>query len=164
MVRRLAAADAEAYAMLRREMLLEAPLAFTASPESDVASDAARVAAALAQPGFAILAAFEQAELAAVAGLDREKQPKRAHLAWVWGVYTRPSSRRRGLGRKVVSAAIEAARGWPGVAGVQLAVSERSGAARALYESLGFVAWGVEPDAVRVGGQSSAETHMRLTF
>ena len=42
-IRPLTADDAEEYAALRRESLLDAPLAFTASPEDDKASSAAGV-------------------------------------------------------------------------------------------------------------------------
>jgi RimJ/RimL family protein N-acetyltransferase len=62
----------------------------------------------------------------------------------------------------VVSAAIETARTWPRIEAVILTVSENAPAARALYESLGFIPWGFEPDALRVDGRSYAETHMRL--
>ena len=161
MIRQLAVEDAAAYVALRRTMLLDTPWAFSASPESDRGSSVESVVQSLARPGFAIVGAFEPDGLAAVAGLNREDKPKRAHIAWIWGVYTAPRKRRHGLSRGVLSAVIEVARTWPGVACVQLSVSERSPEARALYESLGFEAWGVEPDAIRIDARSYAETHMR---
>ena len=161
MVRRLQSDDAEAYVSLRRAMLLDTPWAFSASPGSDRGSDIERVIESFARPGFAIIGAFEAEGLAAVAGLSREDKPKRAHIAWVWGVYTAPQHRRRGLSRAVLIEAIEVARAWPGMGCVQLSVSERSPQARAMYESLGFEAWGVEPDAIRVDGRAYSETHMR---
>lgn len=161
MIRLLQSADADAYVALRRTMLLDTPWAFSASPGHDRGSVVEQLAESLARPGFAIVGAFEPDGLAAVAGLHREDRPKRAHIAWIWGVYTAKQHRGRGLSRAVMTAALEIARTWEGVACVQLSVSEHSPAAQALYESLGFRAWGVEPDAIRVDGRSFAETHMR---
>lgn len=164
MVRRLTPEDARAYAALRQAMLVDTPWAFSASPESEVGSVAERVVESLGRPGFAIVGAFEPEGLLAVAGLDREKKPKRAHVAWIWGVYTLSAARGRGLGRAVMDGAIQEACSWAGVARVQLSVSERSREARALYESLGFESWGVEPDALRVDGRAYQETHMSLSI
>lgn len=50
----------------------------------------------------------------------------------------------------------------PGVTTIQLACSENSTAAAALYRSLGFTQWGTEPDAIRIGGKSYNELHMSL--
>ena len=154
--------DAESYVALRREMLADAPWAFYASPGHDRGSDPAQVRASLEKPDHAILAVEERGELLAVAGVHREETPKRRHVATLWSVYVTPSARGRGLGRMVVSAAVETARRWPGIEVVVLTVSENAPAAQALYESLGFVAWGVEPNALRVDGRSYAETNMRL--
>jgi RimJ/RimL family protein N-acetyltransferase len=153
--------DAAAYVALRRAMLLDTPWAFSASPESDRGGIVERVIESLARPGFALVGAFGTDGLVSVAGLNREDKPKRAHIAWIWGVYSAPPHRRRGLSRAVLTEVIRIAGGWPGLACVQLSVSERSPEARALYRSLGFEAWGVEPDAIRVDGRSYAETHMR---
>jgi hypothetical protein len=47
---------------------------------------------------------------------------------------------------------------------VHLSVSERAEVASALYESLGFVTWGVEPAALRFDGANVAERHMQLVL
>ncbi len=164
MIRLLTPADAPAYVALRRQMLQDAPWAFTAAPEDDRGSDVELVAASLAGPGYAIVGAFDDAQraLQSVAVLIREKSPKRAHLAWIVSVFTHPRARRRGLARNVMLRTIETARSWPGLAGVLLSVSENAAEAHTLYRSLGFVSWGVEPDAIRVAEHSFAEIHMRL--
>jgi len=61
-------------------------------------------------------------------------------------------------------AAVEYARGVAGVSQVQLAVSERSAAAVHLYERAGFVRWGTEPAALRIGAESVAEHYMVLVL
>lgn len=163
-VRRLLPAEAEIYVALRREMLLDSPWAFLASPGQDRGSDVDRVRASLSEPFHAIVGVFENGRLVAAAGARREEALKRQHIVTVWGVYVTPRSRGRGHGRRVVAEAVRISKAWDGVAALELAVSENSPGARRLYESLGFVPWGVEPDCVRVDGRSYAETHMRLAL
>jgi len=59
-----------------------------------------------------------------------------------------------------VCAALEEARAHPRIKLVQLTVTERNGAARALYERCGFVAFGVEPFAVVVGNAYVSKAYM----
>ncbi len=166
MIRPLTAADVPNYAAIRRAMLLDTPPAFGSSPETDRTNDLAAFAREFDKPGFAIIGAFAgiggAGELVSVAGLKREEQPKRKHIATVWGVFTRPSARRRGLSRAVISHAIRLAKTWGGVDALELSVSEVTPGARSLYESLGFTAWGTEPDALRINGQAYREVHMQL--
>jgi len=59
-------------------------------------------------------------------------------------------------------AAIDLARRWPGVDYVDLGVTERSPVARHLYESLGFRAWGREPESLEHDGRRYNEIFMTL--
>lgn len=164
-IRPLTPEDAPAYAALRREMLADSPWAFFSSPEDDRGVRPEIMRESLAQRGFVVIGAWDdRGHLIGVAGLLRESKAKRAHVAGIWGVYVTPSCRGRGVARDLLTAAIAAARAWPGVAALTLSVSERSPAARRVYESLGFVAWGTEPDALRINGAPHAETHMRLVL
>jgi ribosomal protein S18 acetylase RimI-like enzyme len=101
-------------------------------------------------------------ELRGAVGIRRLERPKLHHKAELWGMYVRASHRRAGLGRRLVEAAIQFAREQDGVRQVHLAVTERAVAAAALYESLGFVTWGIEPAGLRVDGVDLAERHMVL--
>jgi RimJ/RimL family protein N-acetyltransferase len=166
-VRALTPADADAYVALRAEALADAPFAFLGSPGDDIPSDPETMRAQLARPEtWAIFAAAESpsAPLLAVAGVMRSRRLKTRHRADVWGVYTTPRARGRGLARAVVGACIEHARAWPGVDILSLCVSTRTPGAQRVYESLGFRAWGVQPDYVRIGGESAAEVHMQLAL
>lgn len=167
---RLQPRDAVRYARLRRRMLLDAPWAFSASPENDRGLDLAFLEKALAAETQAIFAieasapsvASEPRELVAAAGVLRQVSPKFDHRANIWGVFVAPEHRRKGLGRAVVAAAIDWAREQPSVDYVDLGVSERAEDARRLYESLGFAAWGREPEATEVDGRRYDEIHMTL--
>lgn len=161
----LTPADVDACVALRRFMLTDSPWSFAADPANDRGSDPAQVASSLANPDMAFAGSYDDdGRLVSIALLMRETNPKRRHIAWIVSVFTHPEARGQGRSRAVLSLLIEEARSRPGVAGVCLSVSDRSPAAIALYESLGFVAWGVEPDAQRIGNESSAEIHMRLSF
>ena len=170
-IRLLTPDDANAYTILRREMLADSPWAFLRSPQDDPGCNAAGLMTSLSKPtGFAIAAAFahdQPTTPVAVAGIVRSEPIKAAHRALIWGVYTSPTHRGHGLARSIIAAAIEAARAWPVTPRVDcftLSVSEKSTAAYGLYLSMGFVPWGTEPDAVRLGDGKPgyAEVHMQL--
>lgn len=167
-IRRLSVADADAYVALRREMLADSPAAFASSPADGGGLDPAALRVSLQGASFAIFGAFAPAAdraappLLAAAGLARESKQKRAHIATLWGVYVTPAARGLGLGRAVVAAAIAHARTWEGLATLQLSATDATPAPRRLYESLGFIAWGREPDAIRHDARGYDETHMNL--
>ena len=155
--------DASAYRQIRGEALADAPFAFGSSPSDDRARSLEFLRETLASTDQAIFGAFTP-ELIGVAGLYRDRSVKGAHKAHLWGLYVKPSYRTSGVGRALVRAAIDFARSLDGVSHVHLAVSERAPNAAALYRSLGFVVWGVEPAALRVGGQDISEQHMVLSL
>lgn len=70
----------------------------------------------------------------------------------MWGVFTSPRLRRRGLSRQVVNAALEHAFD-NGVNRVNLQVYVPNEPAIKLYKAIGFVEYGVEPDAVCLDSQ-----------
>lgn len=163
--RLLLPAEAEAYARLRRAMLVDVPRAFSSSPGEARGEQADSIVEYLSDPHHAIIVVDhpeKPGELAASAGINRMMHRKMRHRADIWGVYCVPDLRGRGLGRAVMLRAIEHARSWDGVEVVALSVSARSPEAIALYESLGFVRWGTEPDAMRIDGESFDEVHLAL--
>lgn len=163
-IRLLTPDDAPAYAALRREMLVDTPWAFLRSIDDDFAVEPEGIAAKLRENESDIAAAFneDRTRLLASAGVVRLDPKKTRHRALIWGVYVTPTARGQGLGRAVMTLAINSARSWPGVECIWRSVSDRTPAARALYESLGFKVWGTEPDAIRINGESAHEHHMHL--
>ena len=160
-IRLLVPEDAEDAVSLRQEMLRDTPTAFLASPNSDSGSNVETVRERLASgPGNAIIGAFDPDLVASVGILHAPRHPKGAHHAHVWGMYVQPAHRRRGIGKLILDAAIAHARSLEGVTQLNLGVSESTPGARALYESVGFVAWGTEPRAMRVEGEYYAEVFM----
>lgn len=164
MIIRLGPDDRDRLMAIRATALAGEPWAFGSAPGDDRLEDPALVDAMLADPSQAVFGGILGDDLVAMAGIKRVGRIKHPHLAGIWGVYTRPEHRGRGLGRGVTSACIDRARTWAGVEVVTLSVSERNPGARRLYESLGFVVWGTEPDCTRIGDESAGEHHMRLVL
>ncbi|MFN2385096.1 MAG: GNAT family N-acetyltransferase [Thermoanaerobaculia bacterium] len=162
-VRRLRPEDAEAFMVLRREALEREPFAFSSSPEEDQALSHDFLRRTLAGRNQAIFGGFA-GRLVGSAGVYQDEQRKASHKAHVWGVYVAPAHRGSGLGRSLMAAVLQFARGLPEVTQVHLGVADRAQAAMGLYESLGFVTWGTEREALRIADESASEHHMVLTL
>ena len=163
-VRVLTPEDTEAYVHVRQRMLREEPWSFGSSPADDLDQERQRTRDLLASDDWAYIGAIVGDAIVSTVRLFRVSRPKQAHAASIVSVWTDPAYRGLGLGKRVMLAAIDVARGWPGVELIELSVSARSDPARRLYESLGFQCWGVQPDAMRVGGESAAEYYMQLVI
>ena len=154
--------DAEAYAELRRESLLDSPLAFASSPDDDIVSSAEAVREQLRRaPDSVIFGAFQPGLVGSV-GLYRDRHVKASHKAHLWGMYVVPAHRRQGVASRLLDAVLGHAASLPGVSWVELSVSSSTPEARRLYEHAGFRLWGTEPDALRHDGQTVVLHHMGL--
>lgn len=162
-IRRLAADDAPALLALRRRALESDPLVFGSSVDDDsgLSLEFLRIVLADAHE-HAVFGHFEGAELAGMVGLVRDTKTKRRHLATIWGMFVAPRARSHGAGRALLEAAVTQPRQWPGLAQVQLSVSDIALHARRLYESVGFRPWGREPRALHWSGRFVDEYHLAL--
>lgn len=161
MIRRLEPADAAVLRALRLESLRAFPTAFSASPEEDEARSVDDFAAMLADPEeLAVFGAFVDGELVGMAGFARDPKAKMRHKALMWGVYLRSACHGMGLGRGLVQAVIDHARGR--VALLHASVAIHNEGARRTYFGLGFKSWGVEPRALMVDGEAGDEDHIVL--
>jgi RimJ/RimL family protein N-acetyltransferase len=79
----------------------------------------------------------------------------------MWGVFTSPRHRRRGLSRQVVEAALQHAF-ENGVHRVNLQVYLPNEPAITLYKAIGFVEFGIESEAICLDGQYHDGVHMTL--
>lgn len=144
-IRQLTPEDAPLYVAHRTHALRTEPLAFLSSPEDDLTADADMFRGRLAQAPLSVIFGAFDGGLQGSVGIYREPKLKAAHKAHIWGMYVEENFRRRGIGRELLSTALEHARGLPGVVQVHLGVSEVAAGARKLYESVGFRSWGDEP-------------------
>ncbi len=79
-------------------------------------------------------------------------------------MYITPPCRRRGFGRALLEAAVAHTRALAGVRQVKLGVNAANAPARALYQSLGFVSYGVELGALLFDGRFHDEERYLLRF
>lgn len=162
-IRQLGVADAVPYHTLRLRMLRLHPDAFTSSYEEDVDKPLSwveqRLAPARGGPGF-VLRAYAEEEMVGAAGIDVEARRKQRHKALLFGMYVAPGFERRGVGRALLAECLERARRIDGLEQLYLTVTTTNDRAKRLYERAGFRAFGVEPNALKVGDRYFAKTHM----
>ena len=162
-IRRLVPAQAPEYRALMLEAYESHPDAFTSSVSERAALPLSWWESRLAaghEPSEVVIGAFQNAELAGVAGLSFESREKIRHKATLFGMYVPSRFRGLGLGRQLVFAALEFARSRGNVKIVQLTVSQGNTAAETLYRRCGFVEFGVEPFAVAAASGYVSKLHM----
>ncbi|QUD89988.1 GNAT family N-acetyltransferase [Phenylobacterium montanum] len=145
LVRRLGREDAEAYRAIRLAGLAEAPDAFAAVWEVEAERPLAHFEGLMSN--LAVFGAFLDGRLVGIAGFVREAGPKLSHKGTLWGMYVDPAARRYRIGGALVQAVLDHAAGE--VEQVLLAANTTNAAAIRLYERLGFVAYGREPQALK---------------
>jgi ribosomal protein S18 acetylase RimI-like enzyme len=166
-IRLLDRRDAPAYRALRLQALRDSPQAFSASHEDETGRSVEEVAARIAPAAdgsLCVLGIFDDGALAGFVALIHPQRQKLRHGAELAGMYVAPAARRRGLGAALLRAAIARARSIDGVRQLGLSVNATNTAAKALYRSAGFVAWGVRPQALQVDGAFHDEEHLLLRF
>jgi GNAT superfamily N-acetyltransferase len=161
-LRRLRASDTAEYISLREEALASAPFAFEASPGADFASDPVTLAEHLSGVSERAIFGVLEPDLVGIAGVFRDRPVKTSHKAHVWGMYVRHASRRHGHARALLAATIDYAKSLPGVSWLHVCVTSAAPEAKSLYESSGFVSWGVEPDALCHHGEFVTYFHLAM--
>lgn len=151
-LRRLTAADAEAFSALRRLVAADNLVPLGLGMQEELARPLQGFRDQLSAPSNAVFGAFVGGDLAATAAVAPSGPfASSRHKLVLWGTFVAPAYRRKGLGRTVVRHAIDHAR-QNGARRVNLTMYLPNPAAAALYESLGFIAWGTEPEAVCIEG------------
>ena len=166
-IRALTPADADAFQSFMLSALRELPTGFAISYEELAAESMDSVRERLRGtevPAARVFGAFDQAgTLAGVVGVRQQAAPLRMrHKGTIGRMYVAPAYRRLGLARKLLEAALEYARGVEGLDQLNLVVDESNAAARRLYESFGFVAFGLEPRELKIGDEYTNSVHMWL--
>ena len=165
-IRELRKTDAVDYRALRLRALEEHPTAFSSSYEEQrnwpVETFAERLGRSFDSPDAFILGCFVDDVLVGTVGLYREKGPKRAHRAVIFGMHVAAECQGKGYGRALLVSALDRARQMRGLALIGLAVGSTNESAKSLYATLGFETYGVERRALLVDGEYFDEELMAL--
>ena len=138
--------------------------AFTSTPEERAKESDAWWIKRIAHPeGLTVAFGYcEGKSLVGTVALEFSAKPKTKHKALVVGMYVMPAARGKGAARALLQAAIQFCRERGDIRAVQLEVTEGNTPAVSLYESLGFIAYGVEPMAVLTPSGFRSKLHMWL--
>lgn len=143
---RLGPADLEGYRALRLAGVAEDPGASGSTYEEEAGRDFTPVL----ERGN-VFGAFLDGRLVGMGAIGREEKAKLRHRAEIYGIYTSPEARGKGVARALMEALIAEARALGGIEVLALGVTVGNAPARALYRKLGFVSVGVEPAFLKVG-------------
>ena len=163
-IRPLRADDAMAYRALMLEAYGAYPHALTSSVVERAAMPLSWWEKRLESPLDRLFGAFDGGELAGIVGLAFEPREKARHKVTLFGMYVTARHQQQGLGRRLVEAALDEARKHPRLKLIQLTVTAGNEAAFALYQRCGFIQYGLEPLAVRVGVEYFDKIHMWREF
>jgi ribosomal protein S18 acetylase RimI-like enzyme len=153
-LRQLSAADRAGFGELRQIALAANPEDFMITAEEEMAIPRLAIESALEWPETCnfVLGAFtaDRATLTGIAVLLTNGFRKTHHSGRVTSVFVHPEHRRRGIARMLLERLLaQAVEG--GLRSVRLEVVADNRGAITLYELLGFVPYGREPAAYRLG-------------
>lgn len=164
LIRRLAPSDASPYRALMLEAYGLTPEAFTSSVAERENLPLEWWATRISEAPDAhelVVGAFLNDELAGVAGLKFGQRERTSHKATLLGMYVRPRARGGGIAKALVLEVLRQARlAMPPAEVVQLTVTETNDVAVRLYARCGFVTFGTEPFAVKLGNGFITKVHM----
>jgi ribosomal protein S18 acetylase RimI-like enzyme len=169
-IRRLSAespTDIEQYWQVRNQGLKEFPDAFTTSYEEGIATAPEKLAKRFGggnSDDFVIGAFSATDKLLGCTGFERETRAKQRHKGKVIGMYVIPDARGTGLGRKILAALLAEAEQLKGLEQIILSVTHSNEGARSLYLSMGFVGFGIERNAIKVGQNYYDKEFMAFTL
>jgi RimJ/RimL family protein N-acetyltransferase len=148
-IRRLETSDAALYRDIRLEALKRNPEAFGSTFEIESAQPLSWFEAVVVRRD--IFGAFLDEALVGIAGYAAQEGSKQAHKGRLWGMYVRAAGRNASLGKRLVQAVLDHARGRAEM--VQLTVVSENEAARRLYSAMGLVEYGYEKRALKQNGR-----------
>ncbi|MEH6987423.1 GNAT family N-acetyltransferase [Cytobacillus firmus] len=161
-IRLLRPDDAEIYKELRLEGLKKNPEAFGSSYEEEAGRPPEVYGERFKTENSFHYGAFEDGKLIGVVSLVRDTGLKMKHRTNIYAMYVTESARKNGIGKSLVSKAVEKARSWDGVEQIHLAVMSENMPAKKLYASFGFEVYGKERHALKIDGKYFDEDLMAL--
>jgi ribosomal protein S18 acetylase RimI-like enzyme len=167
LVRPLVQDDAQQYRELRLASLRDFQFAHGPDYEEALAKTLAWHAQRLARPDYHWFGAFDTLGDQALAGavcLRTQEGRRLRHSASLNSLMVGQRYHRAGIGRLLVAHLLAHARSLGSIRQVTLEVNESNVPARRLYDSFGFLQFGLEPDAILHEGRYCAKQHLVLSL
>ena len=157
--------DLEAYRRVRLECLKLHPENFGSTYEEESAGDSLFLDKILAKKDTRefLMGAFHHDELIGICGLRQEGRLKTDHRGEIGQMYVRPSHAGKGIGVKLLIAALTKAFENPVIDQVTLGVVAVNESAVTLYKNLGFVQYGRLENSFKGDGKGWPQLLMVLT-
>jgi RimJ/RimL family protein N-acetyltransferase len=159
--RRLRPTDALSYQRVLLEAFELHPEVFSARAAHQASLSEGDWTARLSSEQDQLFGVFIDAELAGIVGLAFDYHARSRHKATLFGLYVSPPFRRQGLGMALARMVLEHAVQYPDIRWVELTVMAGNEAALHLYPRCGFVQFGLEPLAIRVGDEYYDKVYLR---
>jgi len=170
-IRRLTQDDLPIFRPVRLAALRDHPEAFGSSFEEEQGSldgeegkadgQGDAMSRLIAEPPGVTLGGFTDGRLVATGCMTVSVRIKQRHKGHLSAVYVSPGFRGTGLAQGIQNGLIEQARA-AGLSFLTLSVTVGNHSARALYQSAGFQAYGIEPRSLRIGSELFDEELMLL--
>ncbi|MFS0555611.1 N-acetyltransferase family protein [Brevibacillus sp. 179-C9.3 HS] len=164
-VRFLGPDDAEELVKIRLEGLQTDPDAFGSTYEEAISVPMEEWVRRLSQGesgNSGYFGAFVEGKLAGIIGFFRHSGQKACHKASIISMYVREGHRGTGIAQALMEAELAYLKKRGDIDTVQLAVVTSNPAAIRLYEKMGFIPYGLEKRALKVGDQYFDESHMYI--
>lgn len=157
----LVAEDWQSWKQIRLQSLKESPAAFGRSYEEEILSPNQKFMDMITDN--TIFGAFLDNQLVSVVGFMRNSGERYCHRGKIFGVYTDPTARGRGMCKALMQLAIDHARTV--VVWLEIHVWTENPTAFKLYSSLGFKTYCTEFRALRLSDTEFVDYHlMRIDF
>lgn len=165
-VRKLLKEDLQAFFNLRLEALKNFPSGFLSTYAEEKAAGPVLFENLLSnqEAGNVIFGAVLDGKLIGCLGIYQKNQATIQHISTIWGMYVQPDYRNSGVGKALLTVALEHAKNELKCQVVNLSVDADNISAIKLYESFGFKSWGMEPKAKMMSGRFFDTLHMALLF
>ncbi|NBD23268.1 GNAT family N-acetyltransferase [Paenibacillus sp. T1] len=148
-IRLLQPGDRAVFRQLRQRAIEEHPESFSSSSEE--LSDAPELLIASDHVSRFVVGAFaENGDLIGIVGFKQESLMKFRHKGVIWGMYVDKSWQGKGIAKRLLARLIECVETTTEVEQLNLAVAESNEGAKRLYESFGFVTYGLEINAMKL--------------
>ncbi len=157
-IRLLQAQDVGIWTTLRLEALQDSPESFGSSYEEEIIRSEGDWKTGMENSD--IFGAFLDNELVACAGFFSLSFLKTKHRGVLWGMYTKPVSRGKGIASSLIETVIAHAKSR--VIQLHLTCVTSNLGAMKLYEKQGFKIYGTEPRALKIGNNFFDEHLMML--